>query len=461
MRQIMLKTTIGLFAILGIFSLAHAKVPEEQAVRLGKDLTPFGGEVAGNADGTLATWTGKWRGLPPGLKYDGPPAKRPSPYADEKPLFSITPENYKQYVEHLSEGQIAMFERYPTFRMDIYPSHRDFTYPEKIIKKVAWNARNTVLSNGVESVSHYTGSIAFPIPNGPEEVLWNTRTNHCHHSKRGIFDGYGVFSNGEIAYESNEFIQSVPFNNPDNPVPTTEEVVGDRIAFAYATKLAPPRQKGEVIVVQDPIDYQKNKRLAWQYRPDTRRVRKAPAIGYDNPDGPGGLQTIDDHEGFNGAFDRFVYKLLGKREVYIPYHNYDFNDPAFGSVKDRLTINHLNPDYVRFELHRVWVVEANLAPGKRHAYKKRRWYIDEDSWNPVLSENFDGRENLWRVGFWLSDYDYEVQCVNKHAQIFHDLPSGHYAARWVTLEQPAADFSGPYRDKSYFTPEYLRKSVRR
>jgi len=461
MSQTAMRIAAGLVTALLAAGFVQAKVSEDEAARLGRDLTPFGGEAAGNAEGTLPPWSGQWRGVPPGLTYGGPGTKPPDPYAAEKPLFSITPENYRQYAEHLSEGQIALFERYPTFRMDIYPSHRDFNYQQRMVDKAAWNARHTELINGIEGLKDYTGGIAFPLPQQAAEVLWNTRTNYCHASMRGISDGYGVFSNGERAHEANDFAQTIPFNNPANPIPTTEDVVGEYISFAYGARLAPPRQKGEVTVAQEPIDFQRSKRNAWQYRPDTRRVRKAPAIGYDNPDGPGGLQTIDDHEGFNGGFDRFTYTLLGKREIYIPYNDYRFNDPRFGDLDDRLTINHVNPDYLRFELHRVWVVEGNLAPGKRHAYKKRRWYIDEDSWNFALSENFDSRENLWRVGFFLLEYQYDIECYIKHTVIFHDLPSGHYMARWVTLERDETDYTIPYMDKSYFTPDYLRKSVKR
>lgn len=453
----------GLVTALLAVGAVQAKVSEEEAARLGKDLTPFGGEVAGNADGTIPAWTGKWRGVPPGVDYPGWPAELPSPYPNEKPLFSITPDNYEQYREHLTDGEIALLERYETFRMDVYPSHRDFNFSERMIEKAAWNARNTVLSNGVESVSNYTGGIAFPIPQGPEQVMWNTRTNYCHHSTTGVVDLLGVFSNGERSVDTSEFTQSVAFNDPGNPIPTTEKEVGDRIAFTYTTYTAPSRKKGEAIVVQDPIDYKANKRNAWIYRPDIRRVRKAPAIGYDNPTGPGGLQTSDDQKGFNGAFDRYNYELLGKREVYIPYHNYGFNDPDYGdsNIESRLTVNHANPDYVRFELHRVWVVEAELAPGKRHIYKRRRWYIDEDSWNPVMSENYDSRDNLWRVGFLLSEYQYDIQCYEKHAQIFHDLPSGHYVTSFMQFEHEPFNYDIPYLDISHFTPAYLRKTVKR
>ena len=451
----------GMALLLLATGAVYAKVSEEEAARLGVDLTPLGGEVAGNEDGSIPMWSGKWKGLPPGLKYDSPTGKRPSPYADEKPLFSITPENHMQYKGQLSEGQIAMFARYPTFRMDVYPSHRDFTYIDDSIIKTRWNATHTELSNGVESVQHYAGGVAFPIPAGPEEVMWNTRTNTCYDTMNGKYDGYGVFSNGERSHDAVDFSQSFPFNNPNNPIPTTEDVVGDRIMYTLTGNLAPPRVKGGLVAVQDPLDYKANKRNAWLYDPGTRRVRKAPAIGYDNPTGPGGLQTIDDHKGFNGAFDRFTYKLLGKQEIYIPYHNFKFNDPAFGNLDDRLTKFHFAPEHVRFERHRVWVVEGQLAPGKRHAYKKRRWFIDEDSWNPVMSENFDSRENLWRVGFFLSDYQYDAQCFVKHTQIFHDLPSGHYTASFLTLDRVEFDYTIPYMKKDKFTPANLRKKAKR
>jgi hypothetical protein len=428
----------------------------------GKDLTPFGGEVAGNADGSIPPWNPKWKGLPPGLEYGGPGAKRPDPYADEKPVLTITAENYEQYKDNLSEGQVALFGRYPEYRIEVYPTHRDFGVNDRIVEKTRWNATRTELVNDGEGLKNYNGGIAFPIPQNDREVLWNMRTIGCYHSYQVSYDGYGVFANGERAHDAVNFRQSAPFNNPEDPATgVTEETVGDRAVWTISSRLAPPRTKGQITVVAGPLDYKKDKRNAWQYRPDTRRVRKAPAIGYDNPDGPGGLQTIDDHKGFNGAFDRFTYELLGKKEIFVPYHNYSFNDDKQGTLDDRLTVNYLNPDYVRFEKHRVWVVEAKLAPGKRHAYSKRRWYIDEDSWNPVMSENFDSRGNLWRVGYFLSDYEYQTECYNKHTQVFMDLPSGHYVSNFITIDRKEADFSIDYLGKEVFTPAYLRKEAKR
>lgn len=464
MHYLKLSIVGGLASALLTAGFASAKVSEEEAARLdGKDLTPFGGEVAGNADGSIPAWNPKWTGLPPGLEYGGPGEERPNPYADEEPILTITAENYQQYKDNLSEGQVALFVRYPNYRIVVHPTHRDFGFQDRIIQKTHWNATHTELVNDGEGLENYNGGIAFPIPQGDREVLWNMRTSGCYNSYSVAYDGYGVFANGERAHDAVHFRQSAPYNNPADPATgVTEKERGEYIVWTISERLSPPRMKGQITVVTGPLDYKKNKRNAWQYRPDTRRVRKAPAIGYDNPNGPGGLQTIDDNKGFNGAFDRYTYKLLGKKEIFIPYHNYKYADSREGTLDDRLTLNFPNPDFVRFEKHRVWVVEANLAEGKRHAYKKRRWYIDEDSWNPVMAENFDGRDNLWRVGYFLSDYEYQIECYQKHAQVFIDLPSGHYLTDFLTLEgRKEADFSIPYMDKNVFTPANLRKEAKR
>lgn len=463
MRSMLRPLTAGVASALLLVATASAKVPEEEAARLnGKDLTHFGAEVAGNADGTIPAWTGKWKGLPPGLEYGGPGEPRPNPYADDEPLLEITAANFQEHVAHLSEGQQALFQRYPEYRIVVYPSHRDFAMQDRMVAKTRWNAVHTELVNDGEGLKNYNGGIAFPIPQSDREVLWNMRTTGCTSAYNVAYDGYGVFANGERAHDAIDFTQSAPFNNPADPdTGVTEAERGDRSVWTISERLAPPRSKGQITIVADPLDFKQGKRNAWQYDPGTRRVRKAPAIGYDNPDGPGGMQTIDDHKGFNGAFDRFDYTLLGKKEVYIPYHNFKFNDKRVGTLEDRLTRNFLNPDYVRFEKHRVWVVEANLAEGKRHAYKKRRWYIDEDGWNPVMSENFDGRGNLWRVGYFLSDYEYQIDCYEKHSQVFMDLPSGGYVSNFITIDRKEAVHNIPYLQADAFTPANLRKLAKR
>ena len=144
---------------------------------------------------------------------------------------------------------------------------------------------------------------------------------------------------------------------------------------------APARLAGGILLVHETLDQVKKPRDAWLYNPGQRRVRRAPQVAYDNPGtAADNMRTTDQLDMFNGAPDRYDWKLVGKREIYVPYNSYRLQDPKL-KYKDIITPLHINPDHLRYELHRVWVVEATLQTGERHIYKKRVFYIDEDSWS--------------------------------------------------------------------------------
>ncbi len=144
--QTLLSTALTV-ALLGS-GLAYAKVSPEEAARLGQDLTPIGAEKAGNADGSIPAWSGKWRGLPPGLKYAGPGTPYPDPYAAEKPLFVIDSKNMDKYADNLTDGQKALLKRYPdTFKIPVYPSHRDFRLDQRMEDLIKKNAVTAELDN--------------------------------------------------------------------------------------------------------------------------------------------------------------------------------------------------------------------------------------------------------------------------------------------------------------------------
>ena len=232
----------GLASAMVLAAGVNAKVSEEEAARLdGKDLTPLGGEVAGNADGSIPAWNPKWTGLPPGLEYGGPGEKRPDPYADEKPVLIINADNYQEHADNLAEGQLALFARYPQYQIHVYPSHRDFGFQQRMTNKARWNATHTELVDEGEGLKNYNGGIAFPIPQNDREVMWNMRTSGCFNSFFVAYDGYGVFANGERAHDAVTFTQSAPFNNPADPdTGVTEEQRGTRAVWTISERLAPP-----------------------------------------------------------------------------------------------------------------------------------------------------------------------------------------------------------------------------
>lgn len=441
-----------------ISGFVHAKVSSDQAGKLGgSEFTPMGAEVKGNADGSIPAWTGKMRGLPSGLSYSGSGDIYPDPYGSEKPLFVIKADNMDKYAEKLSEGQKAMLKKYPdTFSIPVYKTHRDGRYSDLIEKRTAWNATNTELVNGNDGLQNYTGGAPFPFPADGSEAIWNGRIIHPTPSINGVLDDVATYLNGTSQLRRQTFVSEFPFAYTDNALGKVDADISSNAAYVHVTVDRPERQKGQMTVVHEALDQAKDERMAWVYIPGSRRVRRAPTVGYDTPDGPGGLVTVDDSLGFNGALDRYDWKLVGKKEIYIPYHAYKFDDPKV-SYKDLLLKGHANPDYMRYELHRVWVVEANLKDGARHVYAKRRFYIDEDSWHIALVDSYDGRGELWRVGVLNTLYDYAVEGFVARAQMFHDLQSGAYVANRLVNETAPSNFMAKPKGADYYSPNNLRK----
>ena len=118
-------------------------------------------------------------------------------------------------------------------------------------------------------------------------------------------------------------------------------------------------------------------RNVWTYNPSQRRVIWAPNVAYDNPSvATDGLSVSDMADMFNGAMDRFDWTLECRCAIYVPYNAYRVHssDPEY---QDMVMPGHLEPSLLRYELHRVWVVEATLREWGRHINPRRTYYLDE------------------------------------------------------------------------------------
>jgi hypothetical protein len=457
-------TTAIALALTCLSAGAQAKMSAEDVARLGKDLTPMGAIKAGSDDGLLPEWTGSIKGLPAGLKWDGPGTPYPDPFADEKPVFVITKDNMEQYRERLSPGQIAMFETYPdTFRMPVYPGHRDFAYSDAFHAKVRYNAEHGELYNNDEGIKGFVGGAAFPVPSTGAEVVWFTRTTGAFAVREGEYSDIAVFPNGTRSVRRSQFRQESPYADMNNPATAEFEYpnLGKYAGYIMTYVTEPARDKGLITSIFEPYDYAKNAREVWRYLPGSRRVRRAPTVGFDTPDGPGGLKTVDEVRGFNGAMERFDWKMIGRKEIFIPYHNYKFDEPGL-SYDTLLTKFHANPDYMRYELRRVWIAEATLKEGERHIYGKRRIYVDEDTGLTAITENYDGRGELWKVVLFNNIYEYNGVAYVRRAQMYHDLRAGAYIAeRLINDSAPMLYDMSPMKGEAHFAPTNIRKLGRR
>ncbi|HEY2978453.1 MAG TPA: DUF1329 domain-containing protein [Burkholderiaceae bacterium] len=437
--------------------IAWSKATPTEIERLGKDLTCVGAERAGNADGSIPPYAGKWLGAPQGVHHaSGQPYA--DPYAADKPLFVISAANAEQYAARLSDGQKALLKKYPqTFRMAVYPSRRDFRYADWVCDAAKKNAAGASIVDEGEGVDALTGAAPFPLPKTGFELLWNSMLPTRAWKEIATYDQAVVYPNGNIAEGRVKYDILAPANDP-NPKerPKTE---GPQAHF-FVTTLAPERNKGEIYVGQTYYNYKRNPSETWVYNPGTRRVRQAPQFGFDFPQGPGGFRTVDDDRLFNGSPERYDWKIVGKREVYIPYDAYRFDDPKLEYAEILKTAGHVNPDVMRYELHRVWVLEAALKPNVRHSYAKRVFYIDEDTWHAVMADSYDARGQLWRVGMQNYLYAYDMQAFQARALILHDLMSGAYLVDRMVNKQPVPKLNTGDLKPADFTPDAARQAGR-
>ncbi|ORL62756.1 DUF1329 domain-containing protein [Pseudomonas putida] len=448
-----LRTTLAI-ALLGSSLALQANVSGTDATTLGPDLTPMGAERAGNADGSIPAWTGKWRGTPPQVKFAGPGTPYPDPYADEKPLFVITAQNMEQYAANLTDGQKALFKRYPnSFKMPVYPSHRDFRVDPQTEAAIARNAQTAKLSSDGNDALDAFGASPFPVPKNGNELILNHTMQARAITEEANYNQVVVYAdNNRVLEKVNYKIYSL-WSDPKQNAQSTNGVFTDFLL----TTLEPVRKKGEIVVGHEFINAAAQPRQAWQYTPGQRRVRRAPTVGYDSPTGAGGFRVYDEDRLFNGATDRYDWKIVGKKEVYIPYNNYKIDSPNVTQAEIINAAGHINPDLMRYEKHRVWVLQATLKPSARHIYAKRMFYIDEDSWAATLADNYDSRGQLWRTNMQTSVYAYDIQRFHARLGLYHDLIAGSYMVDRLLDDQKPAKLNASNFGPDEFTPGNLRK----
>lgn len=427
-----LAVAMGIF---GVASVAHAAAnTEDEIARLGQDLTCFGAEKAGNADGTIPEFSGKWTGVPDGIDFKGTGHHPQDPYAHEEPLFVITAENMQQYAERLSAGQKKLFEKYPdTFKMPIYPSHRDFSYAQSVCEATLENAKSAKLLSDGEGLEGRPGGVFFPLAKNADEMRMNTTLGALYAwTEEFTSDNAHVLKNGKINW-GRVFTQALAPGNEPGKVKHTSTT--EHSSYYMNQTLIPQRDSGEVLTGGNAWDYSKSPLLSWRYDPGTRRVRLSPGYGYDMAyPGTGGSMTVDETRIYSNSGHRYDWKIVGKKEIYVPYNNYKIHSNKL-KYDDILTSGHIKPEVMRYELHRVWVIRGELKPGFRHLYATRDIYIDEDSWFAIMGDNYDGNGELWRTS--LVNYIHLPELEGWHSGVglYHDLFSGDYLAFNLINEQ--------------------------
>ncbi|MCX5471520.1 DUF1329 domain-containing protein [Alcaligenes sp. A-TC2] len=437
-------------ALMLVLSLAtagsYAAVPPEEAAALGTTLTPMGAERAGNQDGSIPAWTGA--ATPNAGIVQG---RRQDPFADEKPLFSVDAKNMAQHADYLTEGTKALIQKYPeTFRLDVYKTHRTAIAPQWVYDNTARNAVNAQLKEGAAGLlpEGAYGGVPFPIPKSGLEVMWNHQLRWRGDAWYLEAKGYQLTSDGQwINVLDAENSMWMPYYSqaPDK--------FNDEYYLIRSLTKGPAIRAGEAITGRMNLD--ESKSATWVYLTGQRRVRKLPNSCCDTPTPfSAGIASFDEVGVFTGRMDRFDWKLLGKKEMYIPYNTNRILQPD--TDRELLGDKHINPDHVRWERHRVWVVEAELKNGQRHTSPKSRYYIDEDSWDAVIAERYDANGQLARVPYGLPMVMSDIPATEQVNWGVYDLTNGASYVTGFPNERRGmyVPKSSQYRD-FMFTPDAM------
>jgi hypothetical protein len=386
---------------------SQAEVTTQKAQDLDGKLTPVGAERDGNADGTIPAWSGG--GVPPGL-------------ATETPLFTIDATHAAQYGAVLPEAALALFHAFPDYRMRVFPSHRSAAAPASVYAAIRANAVHAhAAPEGIAyGVADAAGGVPFPIPAVGAEIVWNHLLAFWGTAREAHVGTYIASGDGTVQQTAG-YREVTDFPYYRAPLPRE---VGSYYFTTRRVQDAPPSRVGEAYIAWQPLNVARDPYVAWRYLPGEHRVRKAPSLSYDTPDpNASGYEELDDYYLFFGGPDRYDFRILGKREMLVPYNNDALNHAPPSRV---MGPHHANPDLLRYERHRVWIVEGRLAPGKHHVAPRRRLYVDEDTWMVVYSEAWDEDGRLWKFGHATMMTLPDVPTTIIAGQFMYDLLQGGY-----------------------------------
>jgi len=437
------------FAAAAVATPAAAELSAADVAKLGTTLTPMGADKAGNAAGTIPAWDG---GITKPVAGYVPGGHYPDPFPNDKASFTIDQSNVDKYKDQLSVGTVAMIKKYPDYKLPVYQTRRTASFPQCHYEETKQCAAKATLSEGGNGVAGCDGGVPFPIPKNGNEAIWNTELRYAGDTYALSWDQAAVTRTGDYTVVKFEYEYDFSYGNCSKPVAQREP---NKILNYLQNTTAPARLAGQILLVHETVDQTKEPRSAWTYNPGQRRVRLAPNVAYDNPGtAADGLRTNDDFGMYNGATDRYNWKLIGKKEMYVPYNSYRMSNPQL-KYADLLKPGHLNQDLARYELHRVWVVEATLKPGTSHIYSKRVFYIDEDSWAIVATDKYDGRGELWRYAEQHNENWYNVPMFFGTIEVHNDLQSGRYIAMGLRSEEKLI-YEPLKRTAGDYTPANLR-----
>jgi hypothetical protein len=419
-------------------------------------LTPFGAERAASADGSIPAWTGGVTTLPSGVS---PGDYVPDLFPGEQPVLVIDASNVAQYADRLSEGVQVMLSKYG-FKINVFPTHRTAAAPQYVYDNTAKNVATAQLSgdNGRYGFTGAYGGIAFPIPDTSDpaaagaQIMWNYVASNWRGYAFYIYQQNWVISDGNRTLSTDgKYSELYKYYNPNGSLQDFDGIIY-KLREDYT---GPSNLVGQALVVWSYTEPYQHPQQAWELLNGQGRVRRAPEVSFDTPSTQNdGICNYDEIYAFNGSLERYDWKFLGKKEMYIPYNN----NKLFGVPAETALLEHfVDPGLVRWELHRCWVVEATLHPGERNVDARRQFYLDEDTWTIGLADMWDGNGNLYKTEIVYNNCRPELPGTIFSGSSIHNLQTDDYTASsilWNQAQKPSLKYVD-YISENTFDPTNL------
>ncbi|MEM9302182.1 MAG: DUF1329 domain-containing protein [Pseudomonadota bacterium] len=417
-----------------------------------EELTPLGAPIAGEAP-----WIPAWSGgitTPPG-DYGGAGETHPDPFGDDEPIARLTATDTGDFGELLPAGLRALLDTYAdTARIDVYPSRRSHSAPAFVYENTERNGVTAALVDGGNGFEGASAGIPFPAPENALEIYWNHVARWRGQAVEARSADLIVYPNGRVSRTVRETLARF-----DYYLPAAEEPQTNRLFSLLSRTVGSGRNSGSAALVHETINQEAEARSSWAWDAGRRRVLRAPLLAFDQPlNTMDGLMTADDVDLINGSPARFDWEIVGRKAMVVPYNNYRL--AAYD--RDELALpGHLAPDALRYEVHRVWIIEGRLREEWRHPYHRRVLYVDADSWTALVAESYDADGSLWRVGVNYPKNYYEVPATLPVAYVFHDLKARRYAVQGLASSPAAAPIhTTEIPSAGRFNPSGLRRFAR-
>ncbi|GAC1624479.1 MAG: DUF1329 domain-containing protein [Nevskia sp.] len=442
-----------LLVLLGVCAVCAAAA--DPVARLDTELTPLGALRAGNADGSIPAWDG---GLTPERAPAGFVAgsRYADPWPDEQPLFAITGATAATHAARLTPGQLALLAALPdSYALPVYASHRSAAAPAAFYAGTRSNAANAkLLDDG--GLKDAVSGLPFPLlgdePDDGLRLYWNQRLRWRGLARDRILIQASIAASGEVTRL--RVHERLKFMSVDSP---PSKALGRALSASLMAVIEPRRLLGLLKLEQEFLD---GPILAWQRSPgpDLPQLRKTSEAGNDTPViGSNGLLDEDQREGYAGAADRYRWKRLGTREIYVPYNAYRLH--AAGTAGgDVLAARHPDPARLRYELHRVQVLDARLKPNLPGAWPRRTFYVDEDSSQILLVDLYGRDDRIQQVQEVHTLMAYDRSLLLPVVDAVYDLAGRRYLL--AGLDDGDAEIHLDDLDAGQFTPDAARRWAR-